>query len=142
MAHKSVLLNETVDALNLRPGMTVVDGTLGGGGHSLEILKRISPGGRLIGICGGYQMLGRQLHDPLGLEGAPGSAPGLGLLDCVTTFAADEITHQVTAACDSLPFLDSNVVVLTKVRNESLSDDVDRREALRVSIHRVGIVRR
>ena len=50
MAHTSVLLNETVDALNLRPGMTVVDGTLGGGGHSLEILKRLTPGGRLIGI--------------------------------------------------------------------------------------------
>jgi len=50
MAHTTVLLNETVDALNLRPGMTVADGTLGGGGHSLEILKRITPGGRLIGI--------------------------------------------------------------------------------------------
>jgi len=50
MAHKSVLLYETVDALNLKPGMTVVDGTLGGGGHSLEILKRITPGGKLIGI--------------------------------------------------------------------------------------------
>ena len=50
MAHTSVLLNETVNALNLRPGMTVVDGTLGGGGHSLEILKRITPGGKLIGI--------------------------------------------------------------------------------------------
>jgi 16S rRNA (cytosine1402-N4)-methyltransferase len=50
MAHTTVLLHETVDALNLRPGMTVVDGTLGGGGHSLEILKAITPGGRLIGI--------------------------------------------------------------------------------------------
>lgn len=50
MAHTTVLLDETVNALNLRPGMTVVDGTLGGGGHSLEILKRITPGGRLIGI--------------------------------------------------------------------------------------------
>ena len=50
MAHTTVLLEETVNALNLRPGMTVVDGTLGGGGHSLEILKQITPGGRLIGI--------------------------------------------------------------------------------------------
>ncbi len=50
MAHTTVLLDETVNALNLRSGMTVADGTLGGGGHSLEILKRITPGGRLIGI--------------------------------------------------------------------------------------------
>lgn len=48
--HSSVLLYETVSALKLKPGMTVADGTLGGGGHALEILKRITPGGRLIGI--------------------------------------------------------------------------------------------
>ena len=50
MAHTSVLLKESIDALNLEPGMTVVDGTLGGGGHSEAILKKITPGGRLIGI--------------------------------------------------------------------------------------------
>lgn len=50
MSHTTVLLNETVDALNLKPGMTVVDATLGGGGHALGILERISPGGRLVGI--------------------------------------------------------------------------------------------
>jgi len=46
--HKTVLLKETVDALNLKPGMIVVDATLGGGGHSLEVLKIIGPNGRLI----------------------------------------------------------------------------------------------
>ncbi len=50
MEHKPVLLRETMGLLNLKPGMTVVDGTLGGGGHAAEILKRIMPGGRLIGI--------------------------------------------------------------------------------------------
>lgn len=50
MAHTTVLLNETVDALHLKPGMTVVDGTLGGGGHSEAILEQITPDGRLIGI--------------------------------------------------------------------------------------------
>ncbi len=49
-AHIPVLLRETIDLLNLRPGMTIVDGTYGGGGHSVEILKRILPGGRLIAI--------------------------------------------------------------------------------------------
>ncbi len=46
--HKSVLLRETVDALNLKNGSVVVDATLGGGGHSLEIIKRILPQGKLI----------------------------------------------------------------------------------------------
>ncbi|HAV11671.1 MAG TPA: 16S rRNA (cytosine(1402)-N(4))-methyltransferase, partial [Candidatus Moranbacteria bacterium] len=46
--HKSVLLKETVEALNLKNGSIAVDATLGGGGHSLEILKRISPDGKLI----------------------------------------------------------------------------------------------
>lgn len=48
--HVSVLLNETVDNLNVREGKIYVDGTLGGGGHSYEILKRMNGNGRLIGI--------------------------------------------------------------------------------------------
>lgn len=48
--HKSVLLYETVDELNIKPDGIYVDGTLGGGGHSYEIAKRLSRGGRLIGI--------------------------------------------------------------------------------------------
>lgn len=48
--HKSVLLEETINALNIRPDGIYVDGTLGGGGHSLEICKRLSEKGRLIGI--------------------------------------------------------------------------------------------
>lgn len=48
--HKSVLLYETIDELNIKPDGIYVDGTLGGGGHSYEIAKRLSGGGRLIGI--------------------------------------------------------------------------------------------
>ena len=48
--HRSVLLDETVDSLNIRPDGIYVDGTLGGGGHSYEICKRLSENGRLIGI--------------------------------------------------------------------------------------------
>lgn len=48
--HKSVLLYETVDELNIKPDGIYVDGTLGGGGHSYEIVGRLSGGGRLIGI--------------------------------------------------------------------------------------------
>ena len=48
--HKSVLLFETIDNLNIKPDGIYVDGTLGGGGHSFQILKRLGDGGRLIGI--------------------------------------------------------------------------------------------
>lgn len=50
MRHKPVLLQETLQCLNLRPGLTVVDGTLGSGGHAIEILKKIEETGRLIGL--------------------------------------------------------------------------------------------
>jgi 16S rRNA (cytosine1402-N4)-methyltransferase len=48
--HRPVLLDETIEQLNIRPDGIYVDGTLGGAGHSLEIAGRLSDGGRLIGI--------------------------------------------------------------------------------------------
>ena len=48
--HTSVLLQETIDGLNIRPDGIYVDGTLGGGGHSYEIASRLSDRGQLIGI--------------------------------------------------------------------------------------------
>lgn len=48
--HKSVMPEETIDNLNIRPGGIYVDGTLGGGGHSYRILKKLNGDGRLIGI--------------------------------------------------------------------------------------------
>lgn len=48
--HKPVLLKESIELLQLKPGMAAIDATLGGGGHSREILKKILPGGTLIAI--------------------------------------------------------------------------------------------
>lgn len=48
--HVSVLLNETVDSLNIKPDGIYVDGTLGGAGHASEVCRRLGKGGRLIGI--------------------------------------------------------------------------------------------
>lgn len=48
--HKPVLLNETIEGLNIKPDGIYVDGTIGGAGHSKEILKRLSSDGFLIGI--------------------------------------------------------------------------------------------
>ena len=64
-------------------------------GWEAPLQRHLRYGGKLIGICGGYQMLGRQLHDPLGLEGKPGSAPGLGLLDCETTLEREKQLKNV-----------------------------------------------
>jgi adenosylcobyric acid synthase len=59
------------------------------------IRRHLRYGGKLIGICGGLQMLGLRLDDPLGLEGAPGSVPGLGLLDYETTLEAEKTLENV-----------------------------------------------
>jgi len=61
-----------------------------------EALRRhLRYGGKVIGICGGFQMLGRLIQDPLGLEGAPGTSPGLGLLDLETTLAPEKQLRNV-----------------------------------------------
>jgi adenosylcobyric acid synthase len=60
------------------------------------IKRHLRYGGRIVAICGGYQMLGHQLHDPLGLEGAPGSSDGLGLLDLETVLEAEKQLHNIT----------------------------------------------
>lgn len=65
-------------------------------GHETAIQRHLRYGGKVIGLCGGYQMLGQWLHDPDGLEGKPGSLPGLGLLDCETVLAAEKQLRNVT----------------------------------------------
>ena len=65
-------------------------------GWDQALLRHLRYGGKLLGICGGFQMLGQQIHDPLGLEGAPGSAAGLNLLDVVTTLAKNKQLRRVS----------------------------------------------
>ncbi len=57
--HRPVMLRETLRELELQPGLTVVDGTVGAAGHSVEIVPRILPGGRLIGLDRDAEMLSR-----------------------------------------------------------------------------------
>jgi adenosylcobyric acid synthase len=65
-------------------------------GWDIDLAAHVRRGGRVLGLCGGYQMLGRMIHDPGGIEGPAGSAPGLGLLDVETVLTADKITRPVS----------------------------------------------
>ncbi len=57
----------------------------------IDIKAHHRRGGMVIGLCGGYQMLGTDIHDPEGIEGPPGRRPGLGLLDVQTTMMSKKI---------------------------------------------------
>jgi adenosylcobyric acid synthase len=64
-------------------------------GWDVDIAAHRRRGGRVLGLCGGYQMLGRAVADPEGLEGPPGEDAGLGLLDVTTVMAPDKRLARV-----------------------------------------------
>ncbi len=68
---------------------------LRGQGWDKAIARHLRYGGKVIGLCGGYQMLGRTVHDPYGLEGQAGSTPGLGWLDVETTLEPEKQLRNV-----------------------------------------------
>ncbi|MCB1495728.1 MAG: cobyric acid synthase [Bauldia sp.] len=65
-------------------------------GWDVDIRAHCRRGGRVLGLCGGYQMLGRTIADPDGVEGVPGAREGLGLLDIETVLAGDKATVTVS----------------------------------------------
>ena len=70
-------------------------------GWALDIAAHVRRGGWVVGLCGGYQMLGRRVADPAGIEGPPGEMPGLGLLDVETTMSADKrLVRAEGRACE------------------------------------------
>ncbi|MFN3503273.1 MAG: cobyric acid synthase, partial [Allorhizobium sp.] len=66
-------------------------------GWDRDLAMHVRRGGRVIGICGGYQMLGRQISDPLGLEGPLRTVEGLGLLDIETVMALEKTVRNSEA---------------------------------------------
>lgn len=66
-------------------------------GWDIDLQAHHRRGGRILGICGGYQMLGKMIHDPEGLEGPAGSTDGLGYLDVETIMSQDKRLVRVTA---------------------------------------------
>ena len=67
-------------------------------GWDIDIRAHLRRGGRVLGLCGGFQMLGRQVLDPDGVEGPAGSSAGLGLLDIETVLTAEKRTVPVSTA--------------------------------------------
>lgn len=68
-------------------------------GWDHDIIAHARSGGRVLGVCGGYQMLGKTIADPDGVDGAEGSASGLGLLDVETMMIKNKTVTPVDGAC-------------------------------------------
>jgi len=107
-----VRLSEPIPAADLiiLPGSKNVRGDLAAlRAHGWEpaIARHLRYGGKLLGICGGFQMLGQQLHDPLAIEGEAGSSAGLGWLEMETTLETHKQLKQVTG---KLAFADAEVL--------------------------------
>jgi len=70
-------------------------------GWDLDVLSHVRHGGRVLGVCGGYQMLGRSISDPNGIEGPPRTVPGLGLLEVETVMTGDKTLREVAGVLAS-----------------------------------------
>lgn len=108
-------------------------------GWDKEIDKHLRYGGKLLGICGGFQMLGNNISDPLGIESEAGSSDALGLLDFNTVLEADKQLHQVRgqlnidratveayeihAGISQGPALDTPFAVINDTNEGAISDD-------------------
>jgi len=111
-----------VDLVRVRPGsalpgdaeLVVLPGSkttiadlaaLRAAGLDIDIAAHVRRGGMVLGLCGGYQMLGRTIRDPGGIEGPAGKVEGLGLLDVETVLSPEKRLESVGGAtCDGVPF--------------------------------------
>jgi adenosylcobyric acid synthase len=85
---------------------TIADlGVLRAEGWDIDIAAHVRRGGYVLGLCGGYQMLGRTIADPHGIEGAEGLVPGLGLLQVETVIEGEKTLAEVagTTLADAAP---------------------------------------
>ena len=116
-------LEPNVDLVFLRPGSpipadaaivilpgskaTIADlAAVRAAGWDIDLQAHMRRGGQVLGICGGYQMLGKTISDPEGIEGAPATVPGLGYLNVETTMFAEKALFEVDgeSADGGVPF--------------------------------------
>lgn len=108
-------MEETVELVRVRPGQTIPADcalvllcgskstiadleVLKKSGLDIDIKSHVRRGGYVLGLCGGYQMLGNTIADPKGIEGPPASVEGLGLLDVDTVLTGDKRLASVTGS--------------------------------------------
>jgi adenosylcobyric acid synthase len=73
-------------------------------GWDIDLAAHVRRGGRLLGLCGGFQMLGREVSDPDGVEGPPRTARGLGYLDFTTVLGGEKALRRVSGTAYGAPF--------------------------------------
>ncbi len=122
--HDPVMLREILDILPLRPGATIVDGTLGLGGHSLEFMKAISPGGHLIGFDWDESMLEVARERLAGnFTALPAQDPlGTHLLEADIRFIHDDFRNIVEHLDDT----EADGILLDLGLNSAQVDDAER----------------
>jgi adenosylcobyric acid synthase len=94
-------------ALVILPGSkaTMADlAALRAAGFHIDIAAHLRRGGMVLGLCGGYQMLGRTIEDSCGIEGPPGAAQGLELLEVTTVLGGDKRLETVAGEAGGVPF--------------------------------------
>ena len=96
-------------------------------GWDVAIARHLRYGGKVIGICGGFQMLGHAVHDPAGIEGEAGSSMGLGWLDMQTTLAPHKQLRNVRGR---LALADTHVAAGAEVRGYEIHCGVSSGAAL------------
>jgi adenosylcobyric acid synthase len=105
--HPDTALPGDADLVILPGSKTTTAGlhALRGAGFDIDIAAHVRRGGTVIGLCGGYQMLGRSVADPNGIEGPAGTVAGLGLLDVETVLSGEKrLTQASGATADGVPF--------------------------------------
>ncbi|NEU13023.1 cobyric acid synthase [Methylobacterium sp. BTF04] len=108
LVHPGAPIPAEADLVLLPGSKTTIDDLLflQAQGWDIDIRAHVRRGGRVLGLCGGYQMLGRRIDDPHGIEGSPRSVPGLGLLDIETVMTPLKRLAAVTGTSlpDDVPF--------------------------------------
>ena len=105
--HPGTAIPGDTDLVILPGSKTTIAGlqALRDAGFDIDIAAHVRRGGTVIGLCGGYQMLGRTVADPNGVEGPAGTAQGLGLLDVETVLTPEKtLTHAQGTTSDGMPF--------------------------------------
>jgi adenosylcobyric acid synthase len=73
-------------------------------GWDIDLAGHVRRGGRVLGLCGGFQMLGREISDPDGIEGVPRTVDGLGYLDFTTELRGEKTLRHVRGSAIGAPF--------------------------------------